>query len=173
MVFFVLFSMQSLVDIARKEAERRKQLEQQGIEGKVFEGNPVPSNPDVNVTVWTDPPPAAGTQKTSARNDSSKKKESARSFRKALQKLDRLIKQHKDRLKSRRARLQSARWSIATTGRTAGRGKAANSQSKLQEEIEELEIKLKSLRRERAEIYEEGRKEGFLPGELDGHGIMP
>jgi hypothetical protein len=43
----------------------------------------------------------------------------------------------------------------------------------LQREIDELESKLKRIRRERQEIYEEGRKAGFLPGELDGRGLIP
>ena len=137
---FVVLGMQSLVEIARQEAERRKRLEQQGIEGKVFEGNPVPSDSNVNVTVWTDPPETP--EKTSTREDSSKKKTSPRSFRTAIQKLDRLIKENKDRLKSRRARLQSARWSISTTGRSSGRSKTADSPDKLQRPPDPLNISI-------------------------------
>ena len=51
--------------------------------------------------------------------------------------------------------------------------KPKNSQSKLQAEIEELQIKLKRLQEERFEVYESGKKAGFLPGELEGKGIIP
>ncbi len=162
-------SMQSLVDIARKEADRRKQLEEQGIEGRVIEGNPVPS--DSNISVWTDPPPAP--KRESKRTDSTKGKTSVRSFRTKLQKLDRNIRESKDRLESKRARLRAGQWAVQKTGRSSGRGKKEDSQAQLQAEIEDLEIKLKQLRRERAEVYEEGKKAGFLPGELDGHGLSP
>jgi len=36
----------------------------------------------------------------------------------------------------------------------------------------ELEAKLKRLKQERLEAYETGRKAGYLPGELDGKGII-
>jgi uncharacterized protein (UPF0335 family) len=43
----------------------------------------------------------------------------------------------------------------------------------LREEIEDLELKLKRLQQERSEVYAEGKKAGFLPGELSGKGIIP
>jgi hypothetical protein len=168
-VVFIVFGMQSLVDIANQEAERRKRIDQQGIEVRVIEGNAVPSDSNVNVTEWTDPPDTL--PKASTKNASAKDKASARSFRTAIQKLDRAIRQNKDRLEARRARLQSERWATPKTGKSSNGRRASDSQSKLQAEIEELQSKLKELRRERAEIYEEGKKAGFLPGELDGHGM--
>jgi chromosome segregation ATPase len=102
-----------------------------------------------------------------------KNKGSARSFRTRLQKLDRAIRENEDRLQSRRARLQAQRWEIPKTSRVSSRRRKTDSQNNLQAEIEELEVKLKQLRRERAEIYEDGKKAGYLPGELDGHGVMP
>ena len=38
-VLLLTFDMQSLVDLAREEAERRKQLEEQGIQAKIIDGN--------------------------------------------------------------------------------------------------------------------------------------
>ena len=46
-------------------------------------------------------------------------------------------------------------------------------QRRLREQIEELEIKLKYMREERRENYEMGRKAGYLPGDLEGKGIVP
>jgi len=43
----------------------------------------------------------------------------------------------------------------------------------MQDQILELQSKLKRLRQERLDIYEAGKKAGFLPGELDGKGIIP
>jgi predicted RNase H-like nuclease (RuvC/YqgF family) len=166
-VFYVCFGMQSLVDIANQEAERRRLIDQQGIETRVIEGNTVPS--DSNVAEWTDPPEA--TPKTSKKSDSTQDKTSARSFRTALQKLDRAIRANKDLMEAKRARLQSERWASPKSGRSASKGQTSDAQSKLKAEIEELQAKMKELRRERSEIYEEGKKAGFLPGELNGHGI--
>lgn len=166
---FVVLGMQSLADIAREEAERRKLLEQQGIEGKIVEGSAAHLAPKGNLTVSTTPSAAPKkTRATSAKNQSS-----VRSFRAALQKLDRTIRQDEERLESRRARLQAERWAIPKVGRVSSRSWTTETQNRLQEEIEELQAKLKQLRRERAEIYEEGKKAGFLPGELDGKGIVP
>jgi hypothetical protein len=166
-VFYIFFGMQSLVDIANQEAERRRLIDQQGIETRVIEGNNVPS--DSNVAEWTDP--AVVIPKASKKGDSAKDKTSARSFRTALQKLDRAIRASKDRLEAKRAQLQSERWASPKSGRSSSRGQASDAQSKLKAEIEELQTKMKELRRERSEIYEEGKKAGFLPGELNGRGM--
>ena len=56
---------------------------------------------------------------------------------------------------------------------STGRGLNEEDRSRLQAEIEELELKLKQLRRERAETFDDGRKAGYLPGELEGKGIIP
>jgi chromosome segregation ATPase len=164
----VVLCLQSLADVARDEAERRKLLDQQGIEAKVIE---VDAGQKGNLTISTDSPPAArkDSQKKPARSDG---RTSVRSFRNALQKLDRAIRQNQERLESRRARLRSGRWEISKSGR-ASSSNAEKSQSRLQEEIEDLEMKLNQLRQERSEVYQEGRKAGFLPGELDGKGIVP
>ena len=171
LALFVFWGLQSLADVALQEAERRRQLDQQGIEGKVIEGNAVPSSSEGNITTSKDTRPVA--PKTPADATASKGKASARSFRAALQKLDRTIRENEHRLELRRARQQSQRWETPKTGRVSRRRSKADSQNDMQKEIEELQVKLQRLRRERAEVYEEGIKAGFLPGELDGKSLDP
>ncbi len=162
----IVLCLQSLADIAREEAERRRQLEQQGIMGKVVEANP---SPNANLTTSTVPLPAQKQQ----RSPSPKDRSSARSYRTALQKLDRTIRQEEARLESLRTRWQAGRWALPKVGRVSGSSQNANAQERLQRQIEDLQAKLKQLRQDRFEIYEAGKKAGFLPGELDGKGIMP
>ncbi len=159
---------QSLADIARQEAERRRTLDQQGIEAKVVDG----AVQNGNLTLSTGPS-SAPSKKTSKASGSAKEQASLRSIRTALQKLDRSIRQNEERLELRRARLQSERWAIPRNGRLSNRNSAETAQNRLQQEIEELQIKLNELRQERSEIYESGKRAGFLPGELDGKGIVP
>jgi predicted RNase H-like nuclease (RuvC/YqgF family) len=168
---FFLFSLQSLADIAREEAERRKLLEQQGIEAKVIEGDPRHFAPNGNLTLSTPKPSSPKKEKT--KSASSKGQPSVRSFRTALQRLDRTIRKDQERLDLLRTRLHSEKWAIPKVGRISKSVGKTDSQSRLQREIEDLESKLKRLRRERSEIYDAGRKAGFLPGELDGKGIIP
>ena len=171
LVLLLALDVQSLVDIAREEAERRKQLEQQGIEAKVIIGNGVSLPPSGNVTTSTGPPTVP--EKTSERSDAPKGQASVGRYQTALKKLDREIRQTEERLASRRARFQDERWAPVQLGRSSGRSQPKNSQGKLQAEIEELQIKLKRLQEERFEVYESGKKAGFLPGELEGKGIIP
>ena len=166
-----IFSLQSLADIAREEAERRKLLEQQGIEAKVIEGNPGHLAPGGNLTISTTKPSMPGRMKKPS--SSEKPKTSARSYRTALQKLDRTIRRDQARLESLRARLMDEKWALPKTGRISKNVDTTDSQNRLQAQIEELESKLKQQREERLQIYDEGRKAGFLPGELDGKGIIP
>jgi hypothetical protein len=171
LVFLLALEVQSLVDIAREEAERRKLLEQQGIEGKVIIGNGVSLAPNGNVTTSTGLPTVP--EKASVQSDAPKSQASVGRYQTALKKLDREIRQTEERLASRRARFQAERWAPIQLGRSSGRSQAKNSQNKLQAEIEELQIKLKRLQEERFEVYESGKKAGFLPGELEGRGIIP
>ena len=167
----LLLSMQNLSDIARQESERRKMLEQQGIEGKVIEPEAVQSSQKGSLTVSTSPPSKTPREKPES---ASKGQASLRSFKSTLQKLDRAIRQNEERLESRRARLHSARSEILLrSGRTSSSGRESNAASRLQEQIEDLEMKLKQLREERFETYQAGKRAGFMPGELDGKGIIP
>jgi chromosome segregation ATPase len=166
---FVLFCLQSLADVARQEAERRKSLDQQGIEAKVINAVPQSSGGNLAVSSGASPSP----QRASKESVSGKGKTSIEGIRTALQKLDRSIQQTQERLESRRTRLQSERWTISKAKRVSGRGDAETNQNQLKEEIEELKQKLVRLQQERAEIYDRGKKAGFLPGELTGKGIIP
>jgi hypothetical protein len=157
---------QSLADAAREEAERRRLLEQQGIEGKVIEASAVPSTSRGNRAVSTDH--SEKQKKAPAQNASPKSRAPRRNYRSELQKLDRTIRQDEDRLEVARARLGAEKWALPKTGKLQDSNRTANTQDRLQKEIDELQIKLKELRRERVETYEEGRKTGLLPGELEG-----
>jgi hypothetical protein len=161
-----LLSMQSLADIAREEAERRQRLEQQGIEAKIIERNEAPSAQKEHQAKA--PAPFERQKKASTENSSSRNQSAVRRFRVALQKLDRRIRQEEERLAPKQARLEESRWTLPKTGRLSTQGRMIDSRERLQKEIDELRIKLKALRQEREETYEEGRKAGFLPGELEG-----
>jgi hypothetical protein len=166
-----IFDVQSLVDIAREEAERRRLLEEQGIEAKVIGANAVNPEPDENMSIPARRPDRR--EDSSVRSDSSKGRSSVLKYRTALQKLDREIQQTEERIKSKQARLESDRWKLPKIGRISGRSRTKDSSSQLKAEIEELRTKLKRLQKERFEVYESGKKAGFLPGELDGKYYVP
>jgi hypothetical protein len=166
----VIFAMQSLADVAREESERRKQIDQQGIEVKVIERNGPPSSKG-NLTTSTSSRPVALQNETPS--DSRKNRTSLKSYRSALQKLDRSIRQDETRLESLRARLHSEKWALPRVGRISRNSPAADNQAKLQREIEELQVKIERAKQERLEIYQAGKKDGYLPGELDGKGTIP
>ena len=166
----IFLCLQSLADVARQEEERRKALDRQGIEAKVIESVPQDSTGNLAISSGVTSP---GPQRTSKGSASAKGKGSVDGIRTALLKLDRSIRQAQDRLESLRARLQSERWMIPKTGRISSRSDTEKTQSKLKQEIEELQRKLEQLQQERAELYDRGKKSGFLPGELTGKGIIP
>jgi hypothetical protein len=165
-ILLLALDMQSLVDVARQEAERRKQLEQQGIKGKVIEANGGSVAPKGNVTTSTGP--SIAPEKTPQRSDSTKVRASLGRFQTALKKLDREIQKTENRLASMRARLQAEKRAPIRLGRSSGSSKSRNSQSQLQNQIDDLQQKLKQLRDERFDVWESGKKAGFLPGELEG-----
>ena len=167
---FVLLLAQSLADVSRREAERRKSLDQQGIEAKVIDS--VPKNSGGNLAVSSGLS-SATPKSASTGSTSSKGKTSVSGYRSALQKLDRSIQQTRDRLESRKAQLQAERWAIPKVGRVSAANDPDKNQNRLKQEIEELQRKLEELQRERAELYDRGKKAGFLPGELTGKGIVP
>ena len=170
-VLLLLFHLQSLVDIARDEAERRRHLEEQGIEAKIIDGNAAGPSRQGNITTSTESGPES--IETPARPKSTNKRESIRVYRAALQKLDRAIQQYEARLASKRVRLQTEKWPTLKASKASRRIATKDPQIQLRTEIEELEVKLKQLREERLAVYEEGKKAGFLPGELEGKGLIP
>jgi hypothetical protein len=170
LALMVVFWMQSLADVAREEAERRKQIDQQGIEVKVFESNNSLASKG-NQTTSTSPRPVSLQNETSS--DSRKNRATLKSYRSALQKLDRAIRQDETQLELLRTRLRSEKWALPKVGRISRNSPAADNQAKLQSQIEALQIKLEQARQERMEIYQAGKKDGYLPGELDGKGTIP
>ena len=171
MALSLVFDLQSLTDFARREAERRQLLEEQGIQGKVIVNNAANSASSGDVSMPE--APSARREKPAEQSGTSAGRKSAGSYRTALQKLDRQIQQGEDRLAALQARLHAEKWSRPKTRRASGRSQKKNSTGQLQAQIEELQMKVKRLREERFEVYESGRKAGFLPGELDGKFTNP
>lgn len=160
---------QSLAEVARKEAERRRDVDRQGLAAKVIDGDPAQLAPNGNLSTSSPAPrPRAGDDRAGPRS-----RETPRSYRTRIQKLDRDIRSGDDRIAALRERLRAERWAPPREGRLSRSSSAAASQERLQAQVRELESKLKQLKRERREVYDEGRRAGFQPGELDGKGHMP
>jgi len=170
-ILLLAFHFQSLVDIAREEAERRKRLADQGITAKVIDGITERSGREANITTSTGS--NAKPNEAPSRSNPREGRSSVRSYRTALQKLDRAIQQTEARLSSKRARLQAEKRALPKSGKASSRSLTKDPQTQLKAEIEELQLKVKQLRDERFEVYEAGKKEGFMPGELEGKGIIP
>ena len=171
MAAFLFLGMQSLSDVAREEAERRRLLEQQGVEAKVIERDSRQRAADG--TIKQEKVPSSPSTKASHSSTTNINRDSNRNYRGALQKLDKAILQEERRLEVKRERLQSARSAPPRISSRAVGNQTSNSLARMQSEIEDIGEKLKQLRQERMEKYEEGLKAGFLPGELDGKGIIP
>ena len=164
-----VLAVQSLADAARREAERRRELDRQGIAAKVIEGDPGSLAPDGAVST-SSPGPRFGSGEVRA---NAKSRDSPRSYRSALQKLDREIRTAEDRLTMLRERLQAERWALPKAGRASRSGGGAESRERMEQQIRELELRVKRLRQDRLATYDEGRRAGFQPGELDGKGRLP
>jgi hypothetical protein len=158
---------QSLSEAARKEAERRKQLEEEGISGKII-APPEPAALGENPSASVRAGPVS--QKPPSRSNTGSR---ARSFRTRLQKFDRDIQATQERIAAVKAQLDSDRAAPIRLGQSRSSGGAGSTQRRLQAQLEQLQSKLERLRLERLKTYGEGLKDGFLPGELDGHGIIP
>jgi hypothetical protein len=161
---------QSLAEAAQKEAERRKALKQQGIEGKVISSESLEENSGAAVSTSKIPKspgkPAAGRSSADGRR-------SAAPYRSALLKLDQTIRQCEDRLAALRVRYEEEKYTLPRSGRNVGRNTANGSRERLRRQIEEAQVRLRRLQQDRLETYDAGRKAGFMPGELDGRGIVP
>ncbi|MBN2242471.1 MAG: hypothetical protein JW793_07260 [Acidobacteria bacterium] len=165
------FAMQSLADAARREAERRENLERSGIEGKVIEGNGEASVAEGNVTLFA--PSEVYPEDTIRSTPGPEYRSPLRQYRAKLQKLDREIEKKEVRLEKLRSRLDSLRRESLRIGNFTGLSRNEDSRDRTQEQMDELQTDLALLRKERRELYDQGRKEGFLPGELDDKGIVP
>jgi hypothetical protein len=161
---------QSLAEVARKEAERRQKLDQQGVQVKRIESaEPSQLAPGGAISVSS---PRSGLGPAAAPAPKAEPKESLRSFQTRLQKLDRDILQAEERLKLLRARADAERWAPVKAAKGSRGSGSSSSQEQLRWEILELEGKLSRFRQERSDTFQAGRKAGYLPGELEGRGIM-
>ena len=161
--------LQSLAEVARKEAERRHKLDQQGIQEKRIEvANPADLAPGGAISTSSASPGLAGASGPAQKPEP---RATLRSFQTRLQKLDRDIQASEERLKLLRARAEAERWAIIKTGK-GSKGSGSSSPEQLRWQILELEGKLAQLRRERGDVYQAGKKAGYLPGELEGRGIV-
>jgi predicted RNase H-like nuclease (RuvC/YqgF family) len=165
-----LLNAQSLAEAARREAERRREIDRQGLEAKVIEGDPAQLAPDGNLSTSS---PVRRDRPTTDREVEPRRKGTPRSYRTKIQKLDREIRSGEDRIAALRERLRRERWALPKVGRISRSSGGSGSQERLQAQIGDLESKVRQLRKERRETYDEGRRAGFLPGELDGRGQMP
>jgi hypothetical protein len=170
MAAFLFLGMQSLSEIAREEAERRRLLEQQGVTEKIIEGDSKKWAPNGAITQETVPPAASAKTAPSSKTDNPRS--SARNCRSVLQKLDKDVLQEEARLTVKQERLRALQKAPPRISSRTIVNPIVNTMARLQSEIEDIEEKLKQLRRERTEKYEEGLKAGCLPGELDGKGTF-
>ena len=170
-----LWSTQSLADVAREEAERRRLLDEQGIEEKIVDG--MPSEEEMaGERTRGDVPPSAVRRKSLDRGADSgaQPRDALRKYRAELQKLDKAIQKEEQTLASKRRRLATARRTPPApirVGRLSTRDAAAEAMRRLEVEIKDGEDKLKQLGEERAKLYDRGRRDGFLPGELEGRSV--
>jgi flagellar biosynthesis/type III secretory pathway protein FliH len=172
LVLFFVMGTQSPSEVARDEAARRLVLDQQGIEAKVIEGEASVWAPKGNVTQWK--PSAAPPPKESSKSPSPKGSSDVSRYRNAIQRMDKAIRQEEKRLELKQERFEASRWTLPKVGPLKStRNRTTDERAKLLAEIEEIQEKIKELRQERIERYEDGKKAGFLPGELDGKGIVP
>jgi len=161
---------QSLADAARKEAERRRQLAEQGVEGKVIEANGSGQRSTGSLTTFN---PGAGQSARPGTVKEAKNRASLSTYRNQLRKLDREILECEERQSLLRRQAEAERWSLPKSGRRGGAAGSESPREKLLRQAEELEARLKRLRRQRLEVREDARKAGYLPGEIDGKAVAP
>ena len=158
------FESQSLADLAKKEAERRKLLEKEGIKGKVVTPDMIESRTG-NISQFSRP------ARSSPVSREPRAKGSVKSYQDRLKKLDREIRLTEDRIRVLRLRMTAEKRSLDLT--MGPEGKQNSNQDRLHWQILELESKLEQTKRDRNDTYHAGIKAGFLPGELEDRGIVP
>ncbi|MEJ2109406.1 MAG: hypothetical protein P8Z37_05730 [Acidobacteriota bacterium] len=165
-----VWTMQSLADAARTEAERRKSLGQSEIEETIIEGNGACYSGKGNVSSFKS---AATEQKKLITVVPSKDRSALRRYRTRLQKIVGNIAKIETRLQNLKDRLRELKRKNLLIKDLSGLALNEESQDKTSEQIEEVIGHIKLQKRERSDVYDEGRREGFLPGELEGEGIIP
>jgi hypothetical protein len=161
---------QSLADVARKEAERRRSIDEQGIPVKRIEFTGQAQGASAGTISVSSLEKGSVSPNASAAKP--EPRASLRSFQTRLQKLDRDIVQAEERLKLLRARAEAERWAPIKTAKGSRGSGSSPAQDQLHWQILELEGKLTGLRRDRSDTFQAGRKAGYLPGELEGRGII-
>jgi hypothetical protein len=160
---------QSLSELARKEAERRQKVDQQGIPVKRIESANIGlPDPGGRVSVSSPEPPSTRPAGAATKAET---RPTLRSFQLRLQKLDTEITLAEEKLKLLRKRADAARWTVVKTPKGSKVPGLFSGQDQYRWQILEAETKLASLRRERSDVFQAGRKAGYLPGELEGRGI--
>jgi hypothetical protein len=163
-------ALQSLAEAARREAERRQKLDQEGVPEKRIEAADMARlAPGGAISTFS---PGSGLAPANLSAAKPEPRASLRSFQTRLQKLDRDIQQAEGQLKQLRARADAERWAPIRTLKGSKGSDPSLTQEKLRRQIEELEGKLARLRLERGDTFFAGRKAGFLPGELENRGII-
>ncbi len=161
---------QSLAELARQEAERRRKLDQQGVQAKVITvEDPAQLAPGGSISTST---PAAGRASADASAAKAVSRASLRSYQTTLQKLDREIRQTEEKIKLLQARLEARRRSANQAAIGSRSSSSAAGVEQMRWQIKDLEGDLSSLKRERSDAFQAGRKAGYLPGELEGRGII-
>ncbi len=158
---------QSLADLAKKESERRRALDEAGVESKKITNDSVPRGSNGNVST------GVRTSVSPSRQSAPRGRVSLTTFRSALKRLDNQIVQTEERLTAARRMLGLERDRLGRSGKLSRSRDVNTARERLALKVQELEGRLKRLREERMETYDSGRKAGFLPGELDGHGQLP
>ncbi len=159
---------QSLAEAARREAERRQKLDREGIREKRIEAADAGClAPGAAISIFS---PGPGLAEKAPAAPKAAPGATLRSFQTRLLKLDRDIQQGEERLKQLKARAEAERWKpLMVIGGSRGAG-LSPSPEQLRGQILELEGKLKLWRQDRMDIFQAGRKAGYLPGELEGRG---
>ena len=154
---------QSLSEAARREAERRRLLEEKGVTAKVISEIPASAaaaSVTTSAPAYSRTPSTAGSGKATA--------PALKSCRSTIERLDRQIREARDRLELLRGRLDAARkedselWRPSRTA--ASRGKA----QQVREQVADAETRLSRLREDRLAAWDRCRRAGFLPGEIEG-----
>ncbi len=161
---------QSLTEVARKEAERRQKIDQQNVPVKRIESVDLASaSSNGTVSVSHTESRSTSLKVPAPRPDA---RATLRSFQTRLQKLDNDIAQAEERLRLLRARAEAERWTVVRTPKGSRGGGLISGQDQFRWQILEAEGKLAGLRRDRSDVFQAGRKAGYLPGELEMRGIV-
>jgi len=166
-----LVSAQSLADVARKEAERRKATKGAAkvYTNKDLVGEPVPSG--VSTPAAPAPaPPAAGQEPGQAAEDPSKEPESPQKdekyWRQRMTEARDKLAQNEVMQAALESRLNALATDFVNRDDPAQRATISNDRQKAQSQLERTKKDIEGLKKEIADIQDEARKAGVPPGWL-------